>query len=39
VVAEDGLARGRRVVLGANDVEAPGLDAALLALVPQEAGV
>ena len=34
VVAEDALARGRQVVLAANDVVAPGLDEALLALAP-----
>ncbi len=34
LVAEHGLARGRRVVVAANDVVAPGLDEALLALVP-----
>jgi cyclic 2,3-diphosphoglycerate synthetase len=34
VVAEHALASGRQVVLGANDVVAPGLDEALLALVP-----
>jgi cyclic 2,3-diphosphoglycerate synthetase len=34
VVVEDALARGRRVVLAANDVVAPGLDEALLALAP-----
>jgi cyclic 2,3-diphosphoglycerate synthase len=34
VVAEHALARGRRVVLAANDVVAPELDEALLALVP-----
>ena len=34
VVAEHALARGRRVVFAANDVVAPELDAALLALVP-----
>jgi cyclic 2,3-diphosphoglycerate synthetase len=34
LVAEDALARGRRVVLAANDVVAPGLDEALLALAP-----
>jgi cyclic 2,3-diphosphoglycerate synthetase len=37
LVAEDALARGRRVVLAANDVVAPGLDEALLALAPEEA--
>ena len=35
LVAEDAFARGRRVVLAANDVVAPGLDEALLALVPE----
>ena len=34
VVAEDALARGRRVVLAANDVVGEGLDEALLALLP-----
>jgi cyclic 2,3-diphosphoglycerate synthetase len=34
VVAEDALARGRRVVLAANDVVGDGLDEALLALLP-----
>ena len=34
LVAEDAFARGRRVVLAANDVVAPGLDEALLALAP-----
>jgi cyclic 2,3-diphosphoglycerate synthetase len=34
LVAEDALARGRAVVLAANDVVAPGLDEALLALAP-----
>ena len=33
-VAEHALARGRRVVLAANDVDAPALDDALLALAP-----
>ena len=37
LVAEDALARGRRVVLAANDVVAPGLDEALLALAPERA--
>jgi cyclic 2,3-diphosphoglycerate synthetase len=37
VVAEDALARGRRVVLAANDVVGDGLDEALLALVPEQA--
>jgi cyclic 2,3-diphosphoglycerate synthase len=35
LVAEDALARGRRVVLAGNDVVAPGLDEALLALLPE----
>jgi cyclic 2,3-diphosphoglycerate synthase len=35
VVAEHALARGRRVVIAANDVIAPGLDEALLALAPE----
>ena len=35
LVAEDALARGRRVVLAANDVVGDGLDEALLALVPE----
>ena len=35
LVAEDALARGRRIVLAANDVIAPGLDKALLALAPE----
>src|SRR5262245_27037623 len=35
VVAEDALARGRRIVLAANDVVGDGLDDALLALVPE----
>jgi cyclic 2,3-diphosphoglycerate synthetase len=35
VVAEDALARGRQVVLAANDVVGPGLDEALLALLPE----
>jgi cyclic 2,3-diphosphoglycerate synthase len=34
VVAEHALARGRRIVLAANDVVAPELDEALLALAP-----
>jgi cyclic 2,3-diphosphoglycerate synthetase len=38
VVAEDALARGRRVVLAANDVVGDGLDEALLALAPAGAG-
>jgi cyclic 2,3-diphosphoglycerate synthase len=39
VVAEHALARGRRVVAAANDVVAPGLDEALLALAPEAVGV
>jgi cyclic 2,3-diphosphoglycerate synthetase len=39
VVAEDALARGRRVVLAANDVVGDGLDEALLALAPEAVGV
>lgn len=35
VVAEHALARGARVVLADNEVVAPGLDEAVLALVPQ----
>jgi cyclic 2,3-diphosphoglycerate synthetase len=35
VVAEHALARGARVVLAENEVVAPGLDKAILALVPQ----
>ena len=35
VVAEDAIARGRRIVLAANDVVGDGLDEALLALVPE----
>jgi len=35
VVAEHALALGRQVVAAANDVVAPGLDEALLALVPE----
>ena len=35
LVAEDALARGRRVVLAANDVVADGLDDALQALLPE----
>jgi cyclic 2,3-diphosphoglycerate synthetase len=35
VVAEDALARGRRVVLAANDVVGDGLDEALLSLLPE----
>ena len=34
VVAEDAIARGRQLVLAGNDVVAPGLDEALLALAP-----
>jgi cyclic 2,3-diphosphoglycerate synthetase len=37
LVAEDALARGRRIVLAGNDVVAPGLDEALLALAPEQA--
>ena len=37
VVAEHALARGKRVVLAANDVVAEGLDDALLALAPEVA--
>ncbi len=37
VVAEDALARGRRVVLAANEVVADGLDECLLDLVPAAA--
>jgi len=36
VVAEHALARGARVVFADNEVVAPGLDEAILALVPQE---
>ncbi len=36
LVAEDASARGRQVVLAANDVVSPGLDEALLELVPAE---
>ena len=36
VVAEHALARGARVVLADNEVVAPGLDEAILALVPEE---
>ena len=39
VVAEHALALGRQVVAAANDVVAPGLDEALLALVPEAVGV
>ena len=35
VVAEDALSRGRQVVLAANDVVGPGLDEALLSLLPE----
>ena len=35
VVAEHALARGARVVLADNEVVAPGLDEAILALVPE----
>ena len=35
LVAEDALARGRRIVLAANDVVGDGLDEALLALAPE----
>ena len=35
LVAEDALARGRKVVLAGNDVVGPGLDEALLALAPE----
>jgi cyclic 2,3-diphosphoglycerate synthetase len=35
VVAEDALARGRQVVLAANDVVGAGLDDALLSLLPE----
>jgi cyclic 2,3-diphosphoglycerate synthetase len=35
LVAEHALARGRRVVAAGNDVVAPGLDEALLALAPE----
>jgi cyclic 2,3-diphosphoglycerate synthetase len=35
LVAEHALAHGRRVVIAANDVIAPGLDEALLALAPE----
>ena len=35
VVAEHALARGARVVFADNEVVAPGLDEAILALVPQ----
>ncbi|HZO97376.1 MAG TPA: hypothetical protein VFB42_08395 [Gaiellaceae bacterium] len=39
LVAEDALARGRRVVLAADDLEGDGLDEALLALIPETARV
>lgn len=39
LVAEDAYARGRRIVIAANDVIAPGLDEALLALAPAAVGV
>ena len=39
VVAEDGLARDRHIVAAGNDVIAPGLDEALLALNPEAVGV
>jgi cyclic 2,3-diphosphoglycerate synthase len=39
VVAEHALAHGARVVLAENEVVAPGLDEAILALVPQGARV
>ena len=39
VVAEHALARGARVVLAENEVVAPGLDEAILALVPQRVRV
>jgi cyclic 2,3-diphosphoglycerate synthase len=35
LVAEDAVARGRKVVLAGNDLVAPGLDDALLALAPE----
>ena len=35
LVAEDAAARGRRLVLAGNDLAGPGLDEALLALVPE----
>ena len=39
LVAEHALERGRHVVLAGNDVVAPGLDEALLALVPAPSSV
>src|SRR5262249_2070954 len=39
LVAEDALARGRQVVVAANDAVAPGPDEALLALVREELAV
>ncbi len=39
LVAEDAIARGRRVVLAGNDVIGPGLDEALLALAPEAVAV
>jgi cyclic 2,3-diphosphoglycerate synthetase len=39
LVAEDALARGRRVVLAANDLAGEGLEDALLALLPEVAHV
>jgi cyclic 2,3-diphosphoglycerate synthetase len=39
VVAEHAAARGRRFVLAGNDLVAPGLDEALLALAPERAPV
>jgi cyclic 2,3-diphosphoglycerate synthetase len=39
VVAEHALAHGARIVLADNEVIAPGLDDAILALLPQEAHV
>jgi cyclic 2,3-diphosphoglycerate synthase len=39
LVAEHAVAHGRQVVLAANDVVSPGLDEALLALVPDQAAV
>jgi cyclic 2,3-diphosphoglycerate synthase len=35
VVAEHALARGARIVLAGNEVVAPGLDEAILELIPQ----
>jgi len=37
VVAEHALARGARLVPADNEVVAPGLDEAILGLVPEEA--